>query len=491
MLTLYSRHFDEAKNEWASIVIHVFSKSKNARADYYKGIDAIKAEFVKRKIPVRKLIKYTDNCASENKSKYVLADSKLDEDFVGIFKTPGKISTFTYIFSLCMLSLLNSGHGKSTCDGLHGEPIRQIRIMNNENEGQTIDEIVRNLTKNEEAMRLKRTNNFIRIFVESDSVENTKSLQLKNASKLNIKMTRQFTYDKQNDKVLLKEIPCICNRCLDGDFHQCPIFDQPIVEAEINHVGPQRELRKSKIDKDHDEDIEDEEQFEYQQLEVNQRRIKCKMDSEFIQGLSVEKELTETASQNKFQTRSLSIDSDDFSSPIPDQMTSSQKEESNGLNQFEFFGDQETDEDYLRKRIDCMGDTNFLEPTQFETNKACMEAIFKKKGFESWVIGWSLNYFANMLIEQTSDVQDVCFLKCELSEWVNAENQYDWHYLLINEEEKLRKAKRILIPWLRGSHWTVFHYDSYRNIIEYFDSKHNLPSDEDVESISDFLKVSF
>ena len=95
------------------------------------------------------------------------------------------------------------------------------------------------------------------------------------------------------------------------------------------------------------------------------------------------------------------------------------------------------------------------------------------------------------MLKQTSDVQDVCFLKCELSDWVNAENQYDWHYILITEEERFRKAKRILIPWLRESHWTVFHFDSYRNIIEYFDSKHNLPSVEDVESISDFLKVSF
>ena len=251
--------------------------------------------------------------------------------------------------------------------------------MNNENEGQTIDEIVRNLTKNEEDMRLKRANNFIRIFVKSDPVDNTKSMQLKNASKLNIKMTRQFTYDKTNDKVLLKEIPCICEKCLDGNFHQCLIYDQTIVQAEIHHVGQRQELRKSKTDKDHDQDIEDEEQFEYQQLEVNKRRIKCKVDSEFIQGLSVENEQTETTSENEFKPPSQPSDSDDLSSPIPDQRTSSQNEPSNGLNQFEFFGDQETDEHYIQKRIDCMGDTNFLEPTQLETNKACMQAIFKKK----------------------------------------------------------------------------------------------------------------
>ena len=96
MLTLYSRHYNHLEDEWETIVVHVFSKTKNPKADYDLGIEKIKSEFAERNIPVRPLIKYTDNCAHENKSKYVLGDSKLDESSVAIFKTPGEY----FIYSL-------------------------------------------------------------------------------------------------------------------------------------------------------------------------------------------------------------------------------------------------------------------------------------------------------------------------------------------------------------------------------------------------------
>ena len=89
MMTLYSRHYNQSNNEWESIVVHVFSKNKNPKTDYHVGIKMIKEEFAKRDIPVRRMVKFTDNCAAENKSKFVLADSKSDENFVAIFKTPG------------------------------------------------------------------------------------------------------------------------------------------------------------------------------------------------------------------------------------------------------------------------------------------------------------------------------------------------------------------------------------------------------------------
>ena len=89
MLTLYSRHFDSKNNEWETIVVHIFSKFKNPKADYHLGIQILKTEFAKRSVPVRPLVKFSDNCPSENKSRFVLADSKLDEVSVSIFKTPG------------------------------------------------------------------------------------------------------------------------------------------------------------------------------------------------------------------------------------------------------------------------------------------------------------------------------------------------------------------------------------------------------------------
>ena len=94
MLTLFSRHYNHMEDKWETIVVHVFSKSKNPKADYHVGIEKIKMEFAERNIPVRQLVKFTDNCAHENKSKFVLADSKLDETSVAIFKTPGKSIIF-------------------------------------------------------------------------------------------------------------------------------------------------------------------------------------------------------------------------------------------------------------------------------------------------------------------------------------------------------------------------------------------------------------
>ena len=89
MLTLYSRHFNQTKDQWETIVVHVFSKIKNPKADYHLGKELIKMEFAKRNIPDRPLVKFTDNCPSENKSKFVIADSKEDETSIAIFKTPG------------------------------------------------------------------------------------------------------------------------------------------------------------------------------------------------------------------------------------------------------------------------------------------------------------------------------------------------------------------------------------------------------------------
>ena len=94
MLTLYSRHYNHKKDQWESIVAHVFSKNKNPKADYQVGIEMIKKEFAERDIEERTMVKFTDNCPSENKSKFVLADSRTDQKFVAIFKTPGSFFSF-------------------------------------------------------------------------------------------------------------------------------------------------------------------------------------------------------------------------------------------------------------------------------------------------------------------------------------------------------------------------------------------------------------
>ena len=38
--------------------------------------------------------------------------------------------------------LFLEGHGKSMVDGLHGEPIRQIKLMDENSMGRSIDEVI-------------------------------------------------------------------------------------------------------------------------------------------------------------------------------------------------------------------------------------------------------------------------------------------------------------------------------------------------------------
>ena len=103
MLTMYSRHYDETTNQWQAISAHVFTKNKQPHSDYQFGLNLIKEELEKQNIPCRKLVKLTDNCCSQNKSRYVLGDMKKDDiDFVGIYKTPGKS---LYLFDFCSPSL--------------------------------------------------------------------------------------------------------------------------------------------------------------------------------------------------------------------------------------------------------------------------------------------------------------------------------------------------------------------------------------------------
>jgi len=95
MLSIYSRHYNEITKQWESISAHVFTKNKDTYSDFKSGMVLIKAELEKREIPLRKMIKLTDNCSAEFKSRYVFGAFKYDDmEVVGVYKTPGKYKFF-------------------------------------------------------------------------------------------------------------------------------------------------------------------------------------------------------------------------------------------------------------------------------------------------------------------------------------------------------------------------------------------------------------
>ena len=51
----------------------------------------------------------------------------------------------------------------------------------------------------------------------------------------------------------------------------------------------------------------------------------------------------------------------------------------------------------IMNRLNQMSGSDCLVPTSFFTDKQCLLAILNETG---WVIGWSLDYIANMLISQ-------------------------------------------------------------------------------------------
>lgn len=90
MLTIYSRHYNQTNDRWESISSHIFTKSKQPSSDFKSGLNLIRDELQKRNIPCRPMVKFTDNCCSEFKSRYVFGGLKNDDAFVGVYKTPGK-----------------------------------------------------------------------------------------------------------------------------------------------------------------------------------------------------------------------------------------------------------------------------------------------------------------------------------------------------------------------------------------------------------------
>ena len=69
----------------------------------------------------------------------------------------------------------------------------------------------------------------------------------------------------------------------------------------------------------------------------------------------------------------------------------------------------------IMNRLNQMSGSDCLVPTSFFTDKQCLLAILNET---EWVIGWSLDYIANMLISQKTNDYDCAILKTEVASWL-------------------------------------------------------------------------
>ena len=371
--------------------------------------------------------------------------------------------------------------------------------MNNENQGQTIPDMIAILERKEEDMRNRRNKNMIRLFAESSSNSIQRRFELKQSSKLNIKMIRQFRYDSSKDKVQLKSIPCICEECLKGNFYQCLIYDQPIIEVDIVESNGSIQLRNAVDDENHEIEDFDPPHILGKDYTIDLDFVNLEFQSDPERRCTTPRQDSQNINNPDSQNDNASDEIRDveLSSPNPTCVTSSQKD---GLIELKDFGSldedvEQTDDQYILDRLACMSNSAFIEPIRFGTDKRCLQAILEKTGL---VEGFSLDYIGYMLLKQYPNSADCSFLKTQLCLWLKypVKTRADWTTNLISTTERLDeqsfiKSKRIILPWNKdGNHWTVFHFDSTKKIIESFDSFHSAPHSSDLKRITNFLRVS-
>lgn len=365
--------------------------------------------------------------------------------------------------------------------------------MNCENEGQTIHEFIDVLRSNENHARTKRHPNMIRLFAESQTECSEKRFELKDASKINIKMIRQYRYDEKTEKIQLKSIPCICESCLQGNFNLCENYKLSILESDIIDYSHPRQLRPNSKG-DEPEEIEESEEFE-DFSDTDLTIEKYNVDSRFINDFLKDRPLSQPSSplqtnKPEFEEPEDVVGYIELSSPNPDHLTSSQEHKQVDFEDLGSIDDNDdNDESYIRQRLQCMSQHDRLEPRRFNNDKQCLETLLKIDG---WLYGWSLNYFGYMLLKATND-ESCSILKTEIASWLQlpAKSRPEWQFNLIGEAESFQNAKRVIIPWHKnGNHWTLLQFDSQRKMIESFDSFHHPPLQLDMNRVKNFLRVS-
>ena len=354
-------------------------------------------------------------------------------------------------------------------DGLHGEPIRQIKLMNENSTGQSIDEIVSILRTKEDENRRLRKDNFCRVYGETPCSDDQNKFEIKDVGKYNIQMIRMVRYDRPSDKIQFKEIACFCQQCLNGKFNECLLYKQPVISADIVLSSEKRQLRTEKeVVFEDDEKLNEEILKEPILLESNldMNYINKSEIHEFdpiiiehVPNLDVSVGSVGCSSPNQeFRTSSQKVNSEPGGSPDKkasfgdnqaDASTthSRYRDDSNpGQNSTSNFDpsnspivhDSAADEDYISQRLNFMGNDDYLSPRKIGMNVEQLRSIFNKKGL---LFGDCLNFVGNMLM--SANPNDCVILKTEFYRWFKAAPKwrFAWKTNLLCSEAEFKNAK--------------------------------------------------
>ena len=149
-----------------------------------------------------------DNCSSENKSQFRLAE------------IASEVIPCTVLFK-------TQDHSKSTIDGLHTWVTTTIRTGNQRDRAQTLADAVEYL-REEEQKKLYGT--IKRYFITTKHRPEPRN-GLINA--FHNHLVRMCSYDEQEKRILLADIACACKSCVNGKFHDCEKHNHDIIK-ELN-----------------------------------------------------------------------------------------------------------------------------------------------------------------------------------------------------------------------------------------------------------------
>ena len=372
------------------------------------------------------------------------------------------------------------GHGKSIIDGLHSDPLRQIKLLNADSRAQNIDDIIENLRRIETQKRQQRVSLFTRLFGKSISFNpESPQYQLKNSTKINIQRIRQYSYDSKEDSIQIKEFPCFCSSCLGGSFDQCQLYNQKIIKVLI-------ENRKSNVKNAEISDPEDLSDHNSEK-DGHKKEPNISIDIEYLND-----EYPEEMKQSEKNEENESFGSEACSLPEKTNQTSSQKQDK--IPNLADFGNLDIsmdDFDYVQHRINNMVSYEQIKPTKYFMEKKSLEELFKRNGL---VDSFTLNYVGYMYLTQF-DTKDCYVFDPQISRYLAqpVRQRPNWQRsLTTHDQDCFADAKRIIIPWhYNSNHWTVVYMNSKNKTIQYFDSYNKPPKLTDMSKIINFVKVSF
>ena len=367
---------------------------------------------------------------------------------------------------------------------MHAEPLRLIKAMHSDSVGQTIEDFINRLRLHENEMRKTRNADFCRVYGESQLFEKAHEYELKNSTKINIKMIRMYHYNKSNDVIKFKEIPCFCFNCLDGQFDKCEILVQPIVSSDIVPASELRKLRNQPEDVMNDsfeqrEDITTEpiifdsnldvkffKDYEIEEHEPVEIEHKKKADVSFCGSeesssptddfqtssqkfLNTSLTRNQNISQSSYAKSVLTIDEDgnllppspinDDGNLFPSPPIDDEDPVSPIIVQNESIDKnlRDADEAFIMRRLNYL-DQQYLLPENIGLEKKDFLTVFDKKGK---LYGTCIDYIGNMLMKNSEN--DCVILRCELYNWLHASSKFRfaWKNNIMCSESKFENAK--------------------------------------------------